>query len=93
MFLQMLRKTNKQQQKKVLLYAVSDWDHSHFDTHFSSLSFEGKVQEIHSTDKQQFLLNHTLLETSALLGLRESVLLGNLFHAKLSNELMFLSTG
>lgn len=40
-------------------------------THFSSLSFEEKVQGILTTDMQQFFFSCILLETSALLGLRD----------------------
>lgn len=70
MFLQMLRKKKEKGKKKVLQYAVYVQNLSHFDTHFSSPPFEVKVQGIHATDMQQFLFNHTCLETSVLLGLR-----------------------
>lgn len=67
MFLQLLRKKKqkkgKRGEKGVLEYAMYVQAHFHFDTHFASPPFEAEVQGIHATDMEQFLFNHTYLET------------------------------
>lgn len=58
-----VKKGKKKRKERVLECAVYVQAHSHFDTHFSSAPFEAEVQGIHATDMEQFLFNHTYLET------------------------------